>query len=382
MGSMTSRERALAALRWEKPDCVPYFEQGVASNVASEVLGRKALTGGGGFRRDGVEAAMRGSDAYEEYLERHIRDWGDLAEACDFDVVTPAWHGGGAATKKTDEHTYLFGDLDGDWEVQRHSPESDTFYTIDSNVRHEGLAAIERRVQAAKGWAEEERDPGRFRVLEMYIDRFKGRRAVAGGAGIAVPMSAPWLEAMRTRTDLIEDYLDATTRLACQDIADQARIGVDLIWGGGDLATNFGPIYSPADFRRFVLPRLKMMVKACHENGLTYFFRTDGWVWPIAGMLFEESGADGYGEIDAQAGMDMAEIRKRFPRLMLWGNVDCAGALVKGTPEDVAAETRSCIDKAAGAGGYFCGSSNVIHSGIPAANFLAIGQTCREYGYY
>jgi len=379
---MNNRERALAALRWEKPDRVPYFEQGVASNVASQVLGRKALTGGGRFRRDGIEAAMRGSDAYEEYLQRHIRDWGDLAEACQFDVITPPWHGGGVPSKKLDENTYFFGDPDGDWEVQRYSPESDTLHMVDSNVAHEGLAAIERRVRATMKWADQPRDPPRFPVLKALLERFKGRRAVAGGAGIAVPISAPWLEAMRTRPDLIEDYLDATTQAACRDIEALGKLGVDLIWGGGDLATNFGPVYSPADFRRFILPRLKMMVKACHDNGLAYFFRTDGWLWPIVGMLFEESGADGYGEIDAQAGMDLAEIRARFPRLMLWGNVDCAGALVKGTPDDVAAETRACIEKVAATGGYFCGSSNVIHCGVPADNFLAIGRTCRECGRY
>ena len=60
---MTSLERVLTTLRFEEPDRVPYFEQGVASTVASDILGREAHTGGGGLRRDGVEAAMAGPAA-------------------------------------------------------------------------------------------------------------------------------------------------------------------------------------------------------------------------------------------------------------------------------------------------------------------------------
>lgn len=379
---MTSKQRVRATLEWQLPDRVAYFEQGVASAVASEILGRPAKTGGGGFRREGIEAAMRGADAHREYMETHLRDWGDLAEALDFDVVTPAWAGGGADARKLDEFTYFLGSADSDWSVQRYDPVSDTLYTVDSSVRREGLPAIERHVEAAKRHAKEPPDPDRFWVLQRLIERFGTTRAVAGGAGIAIPMEAPWLEALRAAPHLIHEYLDACAEIACRDIEAQASMGVDLIWGGGDLAHNGGPVYSPKDFRDFILPRLRRMTQKCHEHGLPYFFRTDGVIWPIADLLFEESGADGYGEIDAQAGMDLAQIRARFPRLLLWGNVDCAGALARGTPDEVAAETRACIDKVAFSGGYMLGSSNVIHAGVPTPNFLAMIETCRSYGRY
>ena len=379
---MTNKERVKATLNWRRPDRVPYFEQGVASKVAAEVLGRTARTGGGGFRREGIEAAIKGPDAHREYIETHLKDWGDLVEALDFDVVTPTWSGGGVPTEKLDDFTYFFGSHDADWGVERYDPASDTLYTVDSSLRRDGLAAVRRHVEAAKRSAEEPPAPDHFWALQRLIDRFGERRAVAGGSGIAIPMQAPWLEALKDEPGLIHDYLDACTEIACRDIETQAHMGVDLIWGGGDLAYNSGPIYSPKDFREFILPRLKRMVKKCHEHSLAYFFRTDGVIWPIADQLFEESGADGYGEIDAQAGMDLAQIRARFPRLLLWGNVDCAGALVKGAPEDAAAETRACIDKLASTGGHMLGSSNVIHAGVPARNFMAMIETCREYGRY
>ena len=62
--------------------------------------------------------------------------------------------------------------------------------------------------------------------------------------------------------------------------------------------------------------------------------------------------------------------------------MDCGWTLTSGTRDDVAAETRACIDAAAPGGGYILGSSNVIHAGVPPDNFLAMIETCREYGRY
>jgi uroporphyrinogen decarboxylase len=111
-------------------------------------------------------------------------------------------------------------------------------------------------------------------------------------------------------------------------------------------------------------------------------FRSDGWLWPVARELFIDSGVDGYGEIDAQAGMRLTELKEKLPELTLWGNVDCAGALVTGTPTDVAEETRHCLEAGAPGGGYILGSSNVIHAHVKTRNFLEMVRTHQQYGAY
>jgi uroporphyrinogen decarboxylase len=186
---------------------------------------------------------------------------------------------------------------------------------------------------------------------------------------------------MMVRPDLVEQYTDFQADFACDEIDVLAEMGVDMIWGGGDFCTNKGPVYSPAQFRRFMLGPLKRMTARCHRHGIPYVFRTDGVIWPVAQELFVESGVDGYGEIDKQAGMELAEIRQRLPHLILWGNVDCGRTLSEGTTAEVAAETRACIDAAAAGGGYILGSSNVIHAAVPPDNFLAMIDACRNYGF-
>ncbi|MBI5094245.1 MAG: hypothetical protein HZB26_17625 [Candidatus Hydrogenedentes bacterium] len=382
---MTSRERVLTSLRFMEPDRVPYFEQGVASKPASEVLGRKAHTGGGGFRRLGVEAALAGPNAYEQYVEAFFEDWCALVEALDFDVVSLPWAGGGKPARKLDEFTYFFGDLDCAWRVEQFNPASDTFATIDSSLRHQGaLQEIASHVQDLAGQhaARSVLTAESFPLLRRLIERFGTRRAIADGPCLAIPMEAAWWEAMLELPEVVQRYLDIQADQACEMIDVMAQMGVDMIWGGGDLASNSGPAYSAAHFRQFMLAPLQRMTAACARHGIPYIFRTDGVIWPIAQELFVESGVRGYGEIDRQAGMKLEDVRRRLPHLILWGNVDCGRTLTFGAQNEVAAETRGCIDAAAAGGGYILGSSNVIHSEIPARNLLAMIEMCREYGRY
>jgi uroporphyrinogen decarboxylase len=382
---MTPRERVLKTLRFEEPDRVPFFEQGVDSANASNILGREAITGGGNARFRSMEAGWEGPDAYAEAGVRARDDWAELIEVMDMDAVTGAWTGGGVPSARIDELTFRFDDPATDtWTIQRFSPDSDTLYEVDSSLMSEGMPALERvMAYRIEHYQTPTPNPDAHTDVRWRLERFHPQRAVAGSSGLSIPnRPAVWLEAIASRPDLVEAHLDMQCEQACAAIEAQAQLGVDFIWGGGDLASTRGPLYSPAHFHRFMLPRLKKMTEVCDRHGLVYFFRTDGWLWPIADDLFVNSGVTGYGEIDMVAGMDLAEIREKLPHLVLWGNVDCAGALVSGTPEDVAAETRACIDKAAVGGGYILGSSNVIHSKCRTDNFLAMVETCREYGVY
>lgn len=382
---MTSRERVQMTLGFVEPDRVPFFEQGVASNVASQIMGREVITGGGSARFGSMLAGWRSPAAYQEYHERARADWADLIEALDMDAVTPAWTSGGIPSARIDEYTFRFDDpATQTYSIQRFDPISDTTYEVDSSLMSEGMPALERIMAYRISHFQPPRpNPDAWTDLKWYLERFHPRRAVAGSAGLAIPnRPAVWLEAIVSRRELVEAHLDMQCAQACAAIEAQAQLGVDFIWGGGDLAATRGPLYSPRHFRELMLPRLRRMTEVCDRQGLVYFFRTDGWIWPLVEDLFVNSGVKGYGEIDAVAGMDLGEIRQRLPHLVLWGNVDCAGALVSGTPADVAAETRACIDKAAAGGGYLLGSSNVIHSQCKTDNFLAMIQTCREYGVY
>jgi len=388
---MTGRDRALLSFTHQEPDRVPFFEQGVASRVSSDILGRPALTGGGALRFHAALAACDGPEAVSEFRRRYLTDYAALAEALDFDMVSLPWAAGHGAVRRLDEYTVRSDDpASNTWTVCRFDEPSDTFQEVDSAFRSEGLPAVQRYVDSLAATCgqggEKNGSTTTNPALRFLLQRFgrqvapADQRAVAVGVMIGIPMHEAWLEAMLIRPDLIDLYLDIQLEANLSRIDALAGLGVDVIWGGGDLASNKGPIYSPASFRRFLLPRLRRMTDRCHQHGLPYVFRSDGWLWPIAQELFVESGVDGYGEIDLQAGMKIAELKDRLPHLTLWGGVDCAGALVTGTPAEVAEETRHALEAGAPGGGYILGSSNVIHSEVKTENFLEMVKTLQQYG--
>ncbi len=379
---MTPRERVRCAFQHRQPDRVPVFEQTVCSRVASEIMGRPMRTGGGQIRFEETAARFESEARWEEYVNGIIADRGDLIRELGFDLVSMPWRHSSRPSAKLDDHTFLYGSRSDLWSVYRYDETSDAFHEIDSSVRQEGIAAIERivlqTVRSMQEWSPPTEEG--FAPLLAIARRAGGERFIVCGGQVAVPPDAAWLEACAERPDLVEQFLDVEATQLIAIIPVAARAGVHGIWGGGDLASNAGPLYSPAAFRRLILPRLKAVTAAAHEAGLVYVFRTDGNTWPIGEMLFRESGVDGYGEIDIDAGMSLVEMKKAFPQLTLWGGMSCGRALSFGTPDSIREQVRQVLADCAPGGGLIFGSSNSIHSGVPTRNYLAMLDAAREFG--
>jgi len=380
---MTSRDRVNLVFKHEEPDKVPFFEQEVASNVASELLGRYAYTGGGGVGwRDVAELVYQGKRDF--LVDRLCADVVELHVKLNLDIVRPPMVPARDATgpkRKLDDYTYYYEDDWGFWSVSRYDPGSRMFMRVDSRLRREGISSVDRFVQC---FLDEpvEVDESEFEAFDYIVERLGSERFIAGGGGIAVPVEAPWMQALFQKPDVVEKYLDHALERTLRVVELMKAHGADFILGGGDLADNHGPMYSPRLFRRLILPRLKKLTSFCHSLGLPYVFRTDGNTWPISQELFMESGVDGYGEIDAQAGMRIGDLKRRLPKLVLWGNVDCAKTLVYGTGDDVARETLRCLEEGAPGSGYILGSSNTIHPNVPTGNLLAMIKTAHKYASY
>jgi len=283
-------------------------------------------------------------------VERAARDIIELHEKLDLDIVRPPLIPSAESkgpTKMIGRYTYYFEDSSaGLWWIYRYNPVSMEFMLVDSSIKREGVTAIERLIEANEKSATDI-DDSIFDVYDIVVDELGDERVIAGYGGIGIPIEESWLSAVIMRPQLIERYLDQQVKRTLKLITASKDHGADFILGGGDLAGTKGPVYSPKIFKRCILPRLRRITCHCHELGLPYIFRTDGNVWPIAKELFGSSGVDGYGEIDAQAGMKLGDLKRAFPNLILWGNVDRAKTLVFGPTQKVVAETKLNIDEAA-----------------------------------
>jgi len=386
---MTPKERIRAAFDHREGDRVPLFEQSVASDVASEILGREAFTGTTYLHYQEAAAWMQGDAAHQEFEERLKADVVALARALEFDMLHPPWRASQRPARQLDECNFLYGDPDGDHYVMRFDRDAKTFQVaewhwttpppqepdeLEPGVENAERQAAEFRIddpRAAYAWHVE--------AMEKYGDEFE----ITGGTGLGIPLDPVWLMACVERPDLVARLLDAQLVSVCLHLEAQAGLGLWVIWGGGDLAGKGGPIYGPRPFREILLPRVKKLVEHCHKLGQVYVYRTDGDLWPIEREFFVETGADGYGEIDYEAGMDLDRLKPRYgDRITFWGNVPCGTILRRGSVKDVVKFTRHIIDVAAPGGGFILGSSNSIVPGTPARNVIAMFETARKYGRY
>jgi uroporphyrinogen decarboxylase len=159
------------------------------------------------------------------------------------------------------------------------------------------------------------------------------------------------------------------------------EIGADGIVVGGDLAGEQNILISPKHYREFVKPYQKEIVDRAHRQGLRIVKHTDGNAWRILDDLIEV-GFDGFNPIQPQC-MDIVEVKKHVAgRMCLLGNIDCRDLLPFGTPEQVERVVKETIAKAAPGGGYIICSSNSIHAGCKAENYMAMVKAALRYGAY
>jgi hypothetical protein len=152
------------------------------------------------------------------------------------------------------------------------------------------------------------------------------------------------------------------------------------IWIYDDMAYNDGPMFSPEAFERVFLPAYRKMIAAYKAAGARYvFLHSDGNIRPILDMLVD-AGVDGLNPLERRAHMDVVELRKRYPKLVLTGGMDNTRTLIHGSPEDVRAEARELIDLGRG-GGIVIGTHSVSPE-IPLENFAAYVETCMTYGQF
>jgi len=378
---MTPNARVIAPCEHRPVDRVPIYHASISSRMASIVLGREAYVGGGIQQWREAVALWNGEDAHREFLERTRRDTLELPEVLDTDLVRPwYWRLNEKPARRIDEHTFLYGDPERSWRVMRFDPGTELYQTVD---RHPKVETTVEDLEAEVGLLVERLDSYDPKTELLYQDVvealkvYRGERAVPGlGVGIAVPnRSQAWIEMVAADPALVKRLVDAQTEYVLRRIGSYADLDVRVMLGGGDMATNHGPIYSPKAFREIMVPNLKRIVDACRALGKYYFFASDGNLWPIADDLFPI--VDGYYEIDRRAGMDLKLLRERYPHLTLIGNIS-SHTLHRGTTEEVVAETLSCIEAAKEYGSIIVGCSNLIVGQTPEENLLAMLETLKQ----
>lgn len=160
----------------------------------------------------------------------------------------------------------------------------------------------------------------------------------------------------------------------------QARLGgLDGFALCSDYCFNTGPFLRPAQFAEFVAPYLAALIQGYRDLGFYVIKHTDGNIMPILDQLVQAN-PHALHSLDPQAGVDLAEVKRRCgDRVCLIGNVNC-GLLDTGTDEEVSASARYALRHGMPGGGYIFSTSNCIYTGMRLARYELMLDVWRREG--
>ena len=151
-----------------------------------------------------------------------------------------------------------------------------------------------------------------------------------------------------------------------------------VIWG--DIAYKKDMFFSPDYWRRYFKPGLKAMVDVCHEAGLPVIYHGCGnatRVFPD----FIEMGIDGYNPLEAKAGLDVVDLRRKYGHQMGFvGNMNVM-EWADAPEEDLKGIVLRKLNAAKG-GGMIFQSDHSVPSNVSGERYDYVVKLVREYGDY
>lgn len=372
---MLSKSRMIAAMEHREPDRVPIGEQGVDWEITDRALGVETL-----YRAKWREYTAMWDGRRDEVVDDYVQHIIGLARHFAWDYVA-------VPVVPARRSSYPRPEMLGEYEwrdekglVWHYSPDSGGHamtkvyppMTIADLPDPEAVAPLQ---------------DSQFEAIERVTKEIGKTHMVIA----RVPDGTfPWqetiglenfLERTLTDPDFIRKLIAVSTARSISAIKTVAAIGVDAVMIMTDYCDARGPLMGPRLFREFHLPALKASVEAAHSAGVHLIKHSDGDQWPILDH-FVEAGVDGWHGIQPRIGMDLRLLKEQYgDKLTFFGGVNCE-TLTGGTAEEVAEEVKYAIRYAGPGGGLVIGSGNSLMPGTKYENYLALVETCRQYGAY
>jgi hypothetical protein len=156
-----------------------------------------------------------------------------------------------------------------------------------------------------------------------------------------------------------------------------ARVDLDFVYIWEDMSFKTGPLMSPSMFGHFIVPYYKRITGVLRDRGIdTIFVDTDGLCTPLI-PGFIEGGVAGLYPFEVQAGMDVVDVRRRFPQLLVQGGLDKT-AVARGR-EAIDAELSAKLPTMLAQGGYIPFCDHLVPPDVPWENFAYYREQVARY---
>ena len=386
---MTSKERMILQFQHKETDRVPVGDPCINSRAASQILGRPAYTGMGGWVLKEA-ARMRSIGKRDEFARRFSEDTLELHEKCGLDFICCELVPGKQDRTEVcfeNENTWTVTDKKtGMWWKYAYNEACDDTCEIDSLIKREGEEAIPVFVESVRQ-AGEYIDLSELENIRYCCQQAGDRIFMFARPPYVYPAGTSWftlfLELMITEPETAHWICDTMLERTLKYIDAIADAGAHGLFVHGDWAANNGTIFSPGQIREYFKPQMLRMTARAHERGLYFVKHTDGNIMGIADDFCLHMGFDGYQSIEPNAGMSMKVMKENYgDKILLMGNVDCGRILPYGTEQEIRDAVIRCIGEGAPGGGFCLTSCNSISGDITAERFMLMVDTAKQYGTY
>lgn len=180
------------------------------------------------------------------------------------------------------------------------------------------------------------------------------------------------MDAMR-RPDYVTDLLELTTQVAIDAAraAKQAGVGVSYSEAAASCS-----LISPKIFRQFVQPAHRRLTSALKEDRIAVTMHICGLIDPIMEEVVDTGivalSLDSYSDLEK-----MVAVNRR--RVVLIGNVPVT-TFEQGTPADIEAEVRRCVDTAGPDASFILSSACELSPAAKPENVAHFARFAKEYG--
>ena len=155
----------------------------------------------------------------------------------------------------------------------------------------------------------------------------------------------------------------------------QIEAGARIIGVGDAIAS----LASPRHYAEFNLPYITQLIAGLRKAGAVVKYHACGRTTALL-PLFAQVGAD---ILNLDSLIDLAEARRIVgDAQVLKGNIDPAGIMLQGTPDDVRTAARRCIADAGRNGRFILSPGCELPRDTPYANLDALIETARTDGRY
>lgn len=234
-------------------------------------------------------------------------------------------------------------------------------------------------------------DPEEIPSIKVAIDAVKilcetvGKEMTIGGLCIGTFNLARELvgaEKLLVAFHRNPEFVHKAANIACEALIKVGKAfikaGVDYIWYPD--ASSSPAWISPAHYEEFAIPYHSKFFQAMKKEGVFTIYHPCGGEYPIFLQLPKVQGVDAY-HFSELVDIDIA--RKIFgPDTILWGNVNPSETLLLKTPLDVEEEVKGIIEKAGKMGRLIMSIGCSLAPDTPPENIEALVESTRKYGKY